>query len=1014
MHIFSTQLTLFIIQLFLVPLLAFSQQYNFRNYSIAEGLAQSQVYAICEDGNGNIWSGTRGGGVSRFDGISFTNYTEEDGLVNNYIRTIMLDKSGNLWIGTDNGLSRYDGKSFHNYGAKDGLYNETVIDLLQDRKGTLWIATEGGIFHFDGNSIFRFGRKLKLPQEKVNCLYEDHKGNIWAGTESGAYKFDLETNEYRSRLYTRKDGLPVNIISSIKEDAYDNLWFSTYGGGVSRLDKNNTFTNYSIRDGLASNTVLCSSAKANGVMWFGTSNGASKCIIKDSTVTFVTYTQTEGLPNNVVMTIMNDSFGNVWFGTSGGGIGKLGSERFVHFTGIKGVFGNWVYSIIEDQKGQMWFGTSEGGVTRYDGKFYKRFSEKDGFTAAKVKYIHQDLKGNLWFGTIGDGAYLNDGITFRHFGTKNGMSSNFINYIISDSLGKVWFATAGGGISILELSGTRYKVKKIGKKDGLMDDRVNALLLDRSGNIWAGTNQGAYKIIRGEDKAARVIMNFTNTSGLTNLSIRAIIEDKGGNIFLGTAGAGIIRYNGSSYFIFQRVHGLASANIYSLVVDDSGFVWAGSEKGIDRLVVDQVTHYGKSEGFAGIETIQNSVCKDKKGNLWFGTVDRATLYIPSNDQENKIAPKTHITGLRLFFNKIEKTPYADSIKPWYALPVHLNLPYNQNHLSFEFAGIELTNPEAVRYSYVLEGFESKWSPFTEKREAVYSNLPPGEYTFKVISKNEYGWGSKEEVFNFSIAPPFWGRWWFRISSLLMLGLLFGFILSFRVKALKRKNKEEKLRLEMERDLVELEQKSLRLQMNPHFLFNCLNSIKGLIAENRQEEAKLYLSKFSKMMRSMLDNSSESFIPLHDEISGLKNYGELEKLSREDKFEFYIEADPAIDPEASEIPPMLIQPFVENAILHGIAPKEGKGWVKVKFSISGDYMKCIIEDNGIGREKAYKMKNDSSQKHKSAAIAVTQERLNILNKKLNFPEVKIMISDLQDDNGFVSGTKVELFIPYIKI
>jgi hypothetical protein len=712
--------------------------------------------------------------------------------------------------------------------------------------------------------------------------------------------------------------------------------------------------------------------------------------------------------------VMKDSFGNVWFGTSGGGIGKLGGDRFIHYTAIKGVFGSWVYSIMEDQKEQMWFGTSEGGVTRYDGKFYRRFSERDGFTAAKVKYIHEDLKGNLWFGTIGDGAYLYDGNTFRHFGTKNGMSSNFINYIISDSLGGIWFATAGGGISVLESTGAKYKVKKIGKKEGLTDDRVNVLLLDKSGNIWAGTNEGVYKITSGEDRVAKVNMNFVNTTGLTNFSIRAIIEDKAGNILFGTAGGGIIKYNGSNYFIYHKVHGLASANIYSLIVDNSGLVWAGSEKGIDKLFMDQVTHYGKSEGFAGIETIQNSVCKDKKGNLWFGTVDRATLYIPSNDQENRIAPKTHITGLRLFFNKIEKTPYADSIKPWYAVPAHLNLPYDQNHLSFEFAGVELTNPEAVRYSYVLEGFETQWSPYTEKREAVYSNLPPGEYIFKVVSKNEDGFGSNEEAFKFSIAPPFWGRWWFRISSLLLLGLMFGFIFSFRVKTLKRKNQEEKLRLEMERDLVELEQKSLRLQMNPHFLFNCLNSIKGLIAENRQEEAKLYLSKFSKMMRSMLDNSSESFIPLHDEISGLKNYGELEKLSREDKFDFYIEADPDIDPEITEIPPMLIQPFVENAILHGIAPKEGKGWVRVKFSISGDYVKCIIEDNGIGREKAYKMKKDSSQKHKSAAIAVTQERLNILNKKLNFPEVKIMISDLQDDHGDGTGTKVELFIPYIKI
>jgi len=1002
--------------LYLLTVTGFSQQYTFRNYSVDEELAQSQVYAMCEDNNGNIWFGTRGGGISRFDGIEFTNYTTQEGLVSNYIRCLLKDASGTIWIGTDNGLSIYDGKTFSTFTKVKGLSDVAINDLIQGSEGIIWVASETGIYHTLNDSLVAFASESGAPSERINCLVQDNSGILWAGTENGLYRFSLENNRWNMQHLTTREGLPNNIITALARHENGGIWICTYGGGAAAL-QDGVFTYLNKSNGLAGNAVFDCLSTDNGTVWFATSNGLSKYDPANSGI-FMQITETEGLSKNVVMSILKDSFGNLWFGTSGGGISRLSSERFIHYTAIKGVFGTWVYAILQDRTSLMWFGTSEGGVTTYDGTLYKRFSERNGFTASKVKCMKQDVAGNIWLGTIADGVYMYNGKTFRHFSVRNGLSSNFINDILIDANGRIWLATAGGGIScLLPSSNNTYTVKNIRTRDGLAGDRVNTLTADHDGNIWAGTAGYGISVIQfsAEDKKT-TIRNFHTSEGLTSNTIRCSLTDRNGNIFFGTADAGLILYKDKTFYSFTKQQGLSSNNIYSCILDAEGKLWIGTDKGIDQIAflnytMQAVKHYGKSEGFTGIETMQNAVYLDNKGKLWFGTVKSATSFNPSADRELQ-APHVHITGMHLFFDKIEQTPFGKVTQPWYPLPETLILPYDQNHLSFDCIGIEQANPEAVRYSWILVGFDKRWSPPTEKREAVYSNLPPGTYTFKVNAVNEDGhWSKNPAEYTFTILPPFWDTWWFILMTICMSGLLIWWLVLTAIRKLKKENAQEKQRLETERSLMELEQKALRLQMNPHFLFNCLNSIKGLIAEDKPEEAKIYLSKFAKQMRTMLDHSMEALISLENEINGLRIYAELEKLSHEDAFDFAIEIDPALDVSFIQIPPMLIQPFVENAILHGLSSKQGKGTVKVSFTLEGIYLKCVVEDDGIGRKKAAEMKEDSTQAHKSAAITVTQERLNILNKKLNLEAINIQVTDLMDDEYKSLGTRVSLLIPF---
>ena len=389
------------------------------------------------------------------------------------------------------------------------------------------------------------------------------------------------------------------------------------------------------------------------------------------------------------------------------------------------------------------------------------------------------------------------------------------------------------------------------------------------------------------------------------------------------------------------------------------------------------------------------------------------MHAPQENAINTQPPKTHITSVRLFYEQIDSTPFADSTSAWYLLPLGLDLPHRQNHLSFEFIGINHKNPEKVKYSWRLEPYEENWTPLTRKTEATYSNLKPGAYTFFVKACNEDGiCNEKPQAFPFIIRPPYWQKLWFQILVVGLVALLIGFIFQWRIGQIKKKNEAARKKAEMDRNMIELEQKALRLQMNPHFIFNALNSIKGCMAMDDTAAARKYLVKFARLMRLILDNSRTPYISIETEVQTLALYLEIEKLSKSDGFEFEIEVDPELDKEGMGIPPMLVQPFVENAILHGVAPiRDGK--IKVSFLPEEGQIKCVVEDNGVGREKAAELQSSLGKEHKSTATTVTEERLALLEPGKG-TDYRIHFEDLKDETGEPTGTRVELYMPFVEL
>ena len=328
----------------------------------------------------------------------------------------------------------------------------------------------------------------------------------------------------------------------------------------------------------------------------------------------------------------------------------------------------------------------------------------------------------------------------------------------------------------------------------------------------------------------------------------------------------------------------------------------------------------------------------------------------------------------------------------------------ENFIRFHYDGIDFQTPSKVIYQHRLEGLESSWSPASAEDLTAYTSLPPGAYTFHVRAANGNGLWTEPLSWSFNIAQPFFGRLWVQLAGLSILGLLvFGYF-KWRVLQIR---KQVARKSEIDKQLARLEIQALRAQMNPHFIFNALNSIQHLITERDEKAALTYLNTFSKLIRKVLDKATEAKIYLSEEIEMLRHYIELEALRFDRPFEYRIKIEPGINPESVEIPYLILQPVVENAIHHGLLPKDGAGQLDIQFRGDDRHVRVTIEDNGIGRIASRRLQESQTRRHESRGLAMIEERLKLLDTL--HKEKRIEITDLYDTKQHSIGTRVEIFL-----
>lgn len=791
-----------------------AQATGFISYGVEQGLPQSQVQAIIQDNDGNLWVGTLAG-LTKYNGKSFTSYTKKDGLAEDWVTSSYKDKSGNLWFGHWAGsVSRYNYKlkEFENLHLEAYTRFKKITSITEDNTSRLWIATEGaGIFIYDPvrNMMLSLSTKDGLSSNNTYSIKQDEQGNIWIATDNGICIYNPKSTSQKFNIINTEKGLKSNRITALAQVNNNEMWVGTADAGVLILKTGENFSIQSpekilpeaksidINNGLSSNFIETIYEDNLHHIWIGTTGGGiTQCIPFNSQnreesiskAIFNTYSTKQGLNYFNANVVFEDREGNIWIGTDVG-LNQYRGEIFQVYDESDSLINNLIWSVLCDHEGNIWLGTNEGlskisfkqaPLNNKQVHSIKNYNEKDGLSGNVVLSMFEDKDNNLWFGTATGGVCRlgQGGNKFETFSKKDGLAGDMVFTICSDNQNNIWFGTKEGAskFDTKTSSFTNYTIA-----NGLGGNNIYRIFKDSKGNLWFGALGGMLSVFDGT-----VFKTFNDTSGISNRFILCINEDKEKNLWFGSYGNGLYKYDGRGFRNYTTKDGMYSNSPYSIIADEENNIWIGSRKGIDKLNLQTNTfsHYGRQEGFSGVEINPNAVCRDNNGNIWFGTIMGAIKYNPKEDKLNKVAPQTFITGLKVF---MEDRNFPEDAK----------FSYNENHLTFTFLGISLINPQKVLYQYKLEGFDKDWLPgYTALNEAVYSNLPPGNYTFMVKACNSDGIWNREPVkYKFFVAPPFWQTTLFYIAmAIVVFFLLYGASMIRNRNLLSEKKKlEEKVK-----------------------------------------------------------------------------------------------------------------------------------------------------------------------------------------------------------------------------
>lgn len=1014
-----------------------------------KGLSQNSIYSLLQDSQGFIWIGTWDG-LNRYDGYDFIVYNTENGLSNPTVTSLCEDDEKNIWIGTDNGLNLLDRKSgnirqFHNEPRNtNSISNNSVNNLYQDKKGLLWISTAFGLNCLDKTKlIYKFYNFFERNADStlsnfISCVIEDQEGRLWIGTHSGVHCFYSEQQNFKDYKMVSNPAdaefIRGNYVQDLVHDENGNVYVATLNG-IYIINPDKGIIHHLEIEGKEGRTLSGSQVNGllidtKGLVWIGTNNGLD---LYNPALNIISHFKSGGgttsISNDDIRSIYQDQAGTIWIGTYKG-LNKVDQSpsRFTHFQNDpldpNSLSDNIVYAILEDEKGLTWIGTY-GGINIFDRKnerfsFIRHDPENPGsLSSDKTRTLALDSAGYIWVGTESSGMNRIDrktGKLRRYYHdpeNNNSLSEDNILCTTVDREGRVWIGTVSGGITIIDPEDGSYQFisKDTEGKVILSDNRVWSVYEDREGDFWVGTNEGLNKISADLGTVRYYLNDPSNPQSISSNRVFSIYEDKSGIFWIGTMGEGLNRFDPvkEEFKVYTERNGLPNNMVYTSLEDKEGNLWLSTNWGLSKFnkVSEIFVNYDTKDGVQGNEFNAGAYFQNRQGEMYFGGMNGFNVFYPAEITLNRIPPRMVFTGLRIL-NDLVDTDIEDG--------EIIRLSYTENFFSIEFSGLDYTNPLKNLYRYKLDKYDEGWVLANAgQRRAEYRKVDPGTYHFLVTGSNNDGiWNPVGISLTIIISPPWWKTLVFRLLLILILATLLWSMIILRIKTIKRKHEVDKKMLFIEKQVFELEQKALRLQMNPHFIFNSLNAIQNFVLINDTDKAVNYLAKFSHLMRMILANSTASVITLKDELKALTHYMDLEKLRFDNKFDYCITRDPSVDEEFVEIPPMLFQPYVENAIIHGFVNSPNPGLLDISLKrMSPGTLLCVIQDNGIGREKAIEIREKSGIKRQPRGMAITQERIEIFNKqsRQNF---SVRIIDLKNDKGEPTGTRVEFTIQYKEI
>ncbi len=915
-----------------------AQTYPFREYTSDDGLPQTQSTSVVQDSRGYIWIPTRNG-LARFDGYTFNSYLRKDGLPSNLIHKVIEDRSGKIWAVTVNGVARFNGVNFDSYPVPDSFR------VKQFNRVALGLDT--GSFFLSAS--IDFNNQIILLFE--NGLYYDFTSRhpLLSGTD-----FSVAAADPRDSVLYLVDK--------------NNEAFAYEKGHLRSLNR----------------SQVCEIEIINGQVRYRDLAELLIQVIKPF------YWETGKLAM-----YYEDREGTIWAGTETS-IYRLMSQAFVIYDREQGL-PEETWAVVADHHGGIWTGSVEGELRYFDGEKFNNKNEYQALTGRPVAFFRGSTtlsNGEIWFST-GKGVLIWDGRRFRVpdlapydyqvciiyedpvdksvfvgtdrglFHIKNGKVTIYeemswpgygiVESVVRDHEGHYWLA---GHYGVVYFDGEKFIPFRSAPAPAEM---VWGVVCDHMGNIWSAGSDGLYICDPDEPVFNRAL------PGEVNLP------------------ASVIRDMGNHRLIVGRMMDIC-------IID------------LDKYYSGQPDYYsiiGRSQGFLGNDCQDNGIVKDKEGRWWILTSDKLIRFDPDKISRNTHPPMNHITKVEL---QGVETDWETALEAslFYDTTSFLKIRGRQNRIRISYTGISTRNPEGVRYRYMLTGFNDSWSEKTAERSVVYTNLPPGEYTFEVQATNADGVPSESpDKLMLSVVPTFMqSRFAIAMMTLLALGLIVFLSWQIRKSVVERRVTTARMQAETYR----LQLNSVIRQFDPHFTFNAVTSVGALIMKGEKVKAYNYFIKLSNLLRSIITDSNALLKPLEEELEFVTRYCELQKLRFGERFEYRINIAPDVNLK-NPVPKMIVQSFAENAIKHGLENKKEHGMLEIFIRNLEEGVQVTIRDNGIGRAAAAELGTRGA----GTGLKNISGILETMNK-FNKEKIAFTLTDLYD-HGKPSGTEVNVFLPF---
>ncbi|WP_183571967.1 two-component regulator propeller domain-containing protein [Mucilaginibacter sp. X5P1] len=822
-----------------LPLMAQNLNLKFKHITTTDGLSGNTVESIFQDSRGYIWFGTRDG-LNQYDGYSIkifrNNRNNTKSISDNYIKCICEDAQHNIWIGTLNGLNKFDPykNTFttykHDPSNKNSLSGSEINCLYCDKEGKLWVGTTSGrLNYYDAkNDVFKQLQYHKsypsnLLNNEINDLYEDGNANLWIGTDKGICFYNQKTGAFVNtfKLAGNPDYHLNYSITKIQGDKQGNIWFGTLDDGIIVINlTRNTVKQFHHNDkepfSLSTDQIRSLFIDKQDRIWTGGING-SLDLFNTTTSNFIHCKNVPGNPlslsQKTISAIFEDDQNNLWIGTHRGGVNFYAplADKFKlvqQQTDINSLSYNDVKSFCQDHLNNIWVGTDGGGLNLYNttNNTFQHFKynvyDTKSISSDAVLSINEDHYNNLWIGTWGGGLDLMNRTnnTFVHFvnnpADKNSISSNYVQATLNDSEGNFWVATYYGGLNLLDLKTHHFRriTSDLRQETSIFGNNIVALNEDKDKNVWIGTDDGGlncYNLIKKKFKHYFISAEQTP-------DIRTIFTDSKGRVWVGQAGLYLFNKYANRFDLFTDKGGLSSEFIKGITEDKEDNLWISTSNGLTRLNPDNhsLKKYNIADGLQGLEFEAGSYMKTKDGEMYFGGINGFNKFYPQDIKINQFIAPVYITSFQIFNQNIQPNQKNSPLQKDISFTRHFVLNYQQSSISFEFALLNYTAPENNQYAYKLDGFDKAWHYNSTERNANYTNLDPGHYTFYVKAANNDGvWNNKFTSVAIDILPPFWGTWWFKLLMLVLFSTSAYFLLLFK-KNLDLKKIDEKKREEM--------------------------------------------------------------------------------------------------------------------------------------------------------------------------------------------------------------------------